>query len=310
MLLLMKFTSKYIADMISCAESKLAAASSVAWRREYYGLYSLTDALCHINQLILYIFLLKRWNNSPSAINASTEEGLSNMFDRIIRMPYPCVLAPEVTSEVTVNHPPIVDAGPDQNLNSLTTSTILTGTVTDPDGNSFTVQWTKISGGNVTINTPLSIISSITNMQPGVYVFQLTATDSKGASASDTVTITIANSLGIIYWGRNDTGLPETDLPTFVKSQFQFQANGALDVYMPWLTGATHPEFCWVAIPNTAPASNKNRWFVDIINQGNIGTPTDLLGAPQSVMVDDIEYLLWCTNYKTQFSQICTLKKV
>lgn len=306
----MKFTSKYIADMITCAESKLAAASSVAWRREYYGLYALTDAICHINQLILFIFLLKRWNNSPSAINASTEDDLSNMFDRIIRMPYPCILAPETAVVQTVNQPPIVDAGPDKSLNWMVTSTTLTGTVTDPDGDSFTVQWTKISGGNATINSPLSIITSVTNMQAGTYVFQLKATDSHGLTALDTVTITIAAQTDTIYWGVSDSPVPVGVDETYVKAGFSFQANGADDVSVPFDQTANTPKYQWAAIPNRVPSSDKNHWFVDIVNQGNIGAITDLFGAPQNVTVDGADYFIWGTNYQTHFSNPCILKSV
>lgn len=306
----MKFTTQYISDMISCAESKLAAASTVAWRREYYGLYNLTDSIWHIHQLVLYIFILKRWNNSPGATNASTEEDLSHYFDRIIRMPYPCVLAREVVVTPVVNLPPIVNAGIDQNLNTGITSAVLAGTVSDPNGDSFTVLWTKVSGGNVTINSTTSQITSLTNMQPGVYVFKLTATDSKGASASDTVTITIATALNTIYYDRNDNPFPGAGQEAYILAGESLQANGALDVEIPWHTGATGPQYCWVAIPNLSASHNKNHWFVDIINQGNIGLATDLFGAPQTVSVSGVDYLVWETNYQTQFSSICKLQKL
>lgn len=307
----MRYTTQYISDMLTCAQSKLAAASYVTWRREYYGLYGLTDALCHVNQLILFIFLIKRWNNSPSAINASTEDDLSRIFDRIIRMPYPCALQQETVPEVTVNQPPIVDAGPDKNLSSLVTSTTLTGTVTTQDGDTFTVLWTKVSGGNATINAPTTVITSVTNMQQGTYIFQLTAMNSHGISSSDTVTITIAQSLDTIYWGRTDTPIPTDDLASFIAaSGFVLQADGTNDVAVPWQNGAISPQYCWVAIPDRTPSHNKNHWFVDIINQGNIGLATDLFGASQTANVGGIDYLVWSSNYMTQFSQTCLLKKI
>lgn len=306
----MKFTTQYISDMISCAESKLAAASTVAWRRQYFGLYALTDSIWHINQLILYIFLLKKWNNSPSATNASTEEDLSKIFDRIIRMPYPCDLAQEIIVQPEVNHPPVVSAGVDQNLNVGITSTTLAGTVTDPDGDSFTVQWVKISGGNVTINSPGTTITSLTNMQPGSYVFRLTATDSKGASASDTVTVVIATALDTVYWGRSDDPVPVSGQEAFIEAGNTIQINAENDVPIPWQNGATDPQYCWAAIPNRTPSHNKNKWYVDIINQGNIGSLTDLFGAPQTVSVNGVDYLLWGSNYMTQFATTCLLKKI
>lgn len=306
----MKFTTQYISDMISCAESKLAAASTVAWRREYYGLYNLTDSIWHIHQLVLYIFILKRWNNSPGATNASTEEDLSHYFDRIIRMPYPCTLVREIIPVVVYNRPPVVDAGDDQSWNSSVTSSTLAGTVSDPDGNSFTVLWTKISGGNVTINSPGTQITSLTNMQPGTYVFQLTATDSKGASASDDITVTIAQALDTIYWGSSDDPLTVPVLEAFVIAGIIMQANGANDVYVQWLTITPTPKYCWIAIPNKTPSHNKNYYFMDVINQGNMGSPTDLFGAPQAITVNGAPYLVWSTNYLTQFTKTAVLKKV
>lgn len=306
----MKFTTQYISDMISCAESKLAAAATVSWRREYYGLYGLTDSIDHINQLQLYIFLLKRWNNSPGITNASTEQDLSCMFDHIIRMPYPCVLSIEQTVTTAVNRPPTVNAGPDQNLGVSTTSSLLAGTASDPDGDTLTVQWTKISGGNVTINSPTSLITSLTNMQPGTYIFRLTATDSHGATAYDEMTIVIAQALDTIYYSRNDNPFPGVGQAAYILAGSSLQADGSLDVNIPWHTGSTGPQYCWVAIPNRTSAHNKNHWFVDIINQGSMGSSTDLFGAPQTINVSGTDYLVWETNYQTQFAQICTLKKV
>lgn len=305
----MKFTTQYISDMISCAESKLAAASLVACNRERYGMYGLTDSIWHVHQLTLYIFLIKRWDNSVGAENASTEEDLSHMFDRISRMPYPCDLSLEISSQPTTNRPPTVNGGADQNLSAGVTSSTLAGSASDPDGDPITVQWTKVSGGNVTINSPLSLITSLTNMQAGTYVFRLTATDNKGASASDDVTVIIAAALDTIYYWRNDNPFPGVGQAAYIQAGSSFQANGAQDVPVPYHIGATGPQYCGVAIPNLDSLHNKNHWFVDIINQGNMGDPTDLFGGPQTVNVSGVDYLVWETNYKTQFSSPCTLQK-
>lgn len=306
----MKFTTKYISDMISCAKSKLAAASLVARNREYYGMYGLTDSIWHVHQLILYLFLIQRWENLPNVTNASTEEDLSHMFDRIIRMPYPCDLIQETTSLTITNLPPVVDAGDDKSLSSSVTSTTLTGSVMDPDGDSFTVLWTKISGGNATINSPTSVITSVTNMQQGTYVFQLTATDSKGTSASDTVTITIASAVDSVYYSRSNSPFPGSGQEAHILAGLVLQVNAANDVSVPWFQGAIGPEYCWVAIPNRGTAYQKNKWFVDIINQGNMGSASDLFGAAITVSVSGTDYLVWDSNYKTQFSSLCLLKKV
>ena len=306
----MRYTTQYISDMISCAESKLAAASTVAWRREYYGLYGLTDSIWHIHQLKLYLFLIRRWNNSPLATNASTEEDLSHIFDRIIRMPYPCDLQSELVQTTVTNQPPVVNAGLDQNLGAGITSTVLGGSASDPNGDTVTVVWSKISGGNVAINSQTSLITSLTNMQAGTYVFQITATDSKGATASDTVTVIIAAGLDLMYFGSDENPFPGVNREAYVLAGYQIDGNAAFDVNFNWHIITPEPRYCWCAIPNVSPAHNKNRWFVDIINQGNIGAVTDLFGAPMTVSVNGVDHLVWSTNYQTQFSQTCIFKKV
>ncbi|MGB1557494.1 MAG: PKD domain-containing protein, partial [Oceanococcaceae bacterium] len=92
------------------------------------------------------------------------------------------------------NLPPVVDAGPNRQLESNQTVT-LTGTATDPDGSVEQVQWTQISGTPVVQLTNANTLSA-SFAAPAVnnsttLVFQLSATDTDNATSTDTVSITL-----------------------------------------------------------------------------------------------------------------------
>lgn len=73
---------------------------------------------------------------------------------------------------------------------SQTTSYTHKGTATDKEG-PVTVVWTLSKGPSCTIVTPASLTTQVTGMTAGEYTFKLTATDNQGATAFDTVHITV-----------------------------------------------------------------------------------------------------------------------
>ncbi len=89
------------------------------------------------------------------------------------------------------NNPPVVGAGPDQALvlprGAKTVSVALTGTATDSDGSIVSRQWTQ--GSSTTVLSTSSTLSR--TLGPGTYDFTFRATDDGGASASDTVRVTV-----------------------------------------------------------------------------------------------------------------------
>ena len=93
-----------------------------------------------------------------------------------------------------VNQPPVANAGADKTITlSPNNPLILDGSAsTDPDGTIAQYKWAVSSGPNTaTIVAPNSVQAPVTNLIAGVYEFKLTVTDNEGASASDSVLITV-----------------------------------------------------------------------------------------------------------------------
>ncbi|MDO6809801.1 DUF5018 domain-containing protein [Zobellia galactanivorans] len=121
-----------------------------------------------------------------------------------------------VTVNAGVNLAPVVDAGSDTTITLPTDSVTLTGSATDSDGSVASYSWTKESGGNTTIASPTSASTLVEGLGAGTYVFRLTATDDEGASASETVTVTVeaANLPPVVDAGSDTTITLPTDSVT------------------------------------------------------------------------------------------------
>lgn len=122
------------------------------------------------------------------------------------------------------NKKPQVEVGGDTTIQLPVNSVYLTGAVTDPDDKVVTLLWSKISGaGSPTIESPTSLNTWVRELEVGDYYFQLTATDSKGATSSDTVMVTVLTDEAIVvniqphnnptevHLFGNNTGLDQTD---------------------------------------------------------------------------------------------------
>jgi parallel beta-helix repeat protein len=96
------------------------------------------------------------------------------------------------TVTVTVNASPSVNAGQDQAITLPTSSVTLSGNATDSDGTVVGYLWTKISGpsGGIIVN-PVSVATSVTGLAAGIYQFGLKVTDNNGATAADTLIVTV-----------------------------------------------------------------------------------------------------------------------
>lgn len=92
------------------------------------------------------------------------------------------------------NKPPYVNAGPDKKILLVDGIFFLTSEVFDADGTITTLQWSKLSGPSVTLENTNTNILKATNLQVGMYQFELRASDNLGVETTDQVTITIINS--------------------------------------------------------------------------------------------------------------------
>ncbi len=105
----------------------------------------------------------------------------------------------------TANLPPTANAGADQTVATLSSVT-LTGSGTDSDGTITGYAWTQTLGPTVTLATPNAATTLFTapNVAANqVLTFQLTVTDNDGATATDTVNITVTNTPPIANAGAN-----------------------------------------------------------------------------------------------------------
>ncbi len=93
------------------------------------------------------------------------------------------------TVTVTVNRLPVANAGNDQRVVALTQVTLSGSASSDPDGDALTYSWTQLSGPPTTVFSAGSVQATTTLPVAGTYVFQLTVTDSRGGTATDTVTV-------------------------------------------------------------------------------------------------------------------------
>ncbi|MDX2045896.1 MAG: AbfB domain-containing protein [Chitinophagaceae bacterium] len=98
----------------------------------------------------------------------------------------------QVTVNPAPNQLPTANAGSDQTVILPSTSSVLTGSGTDPDGTITGYNWSKVSGpAGGTISSPTSASTPVTSLAQGTYVFRLTVTDNNGATATDDVQINV-----------------------------------------------------------------------------------------------------------------------
>ncbi|SKC82426.1 gliding motility-associated C-terminal domain-containing protein [Ohtaekwangia koreensis] len=119
-----------------------------------------------------------------------------------------------VVLPLTVNQPPIVSAGNDVTLTLPVNSTTLTGTASDNDGSITAYLWEKVSGPTATLSGTSTATLSASSLLEGVYIFRLTVTDNKSATASDEVrvTVTSVNQNPIVNAGIDKTLILPTNL--------------------------------------------------------------------------------------------------
>ena len=90
------------------------------------------------------------------------------------------------------NQAPIANSGPYKIVTLPSTSTILEGNGIDPNGDSISYHWTKLSGpSQYNIVQPTQASAAINNLVPGVYWFELKVTDVHGLLDRDTTRVDV-----------------------------------------------------------------------------------------------------------------------
>lgn len=115
---------------------------------------------------------------------------------------------------VIVGNPFTVNAGSDQSLSVGTTSTTLSGSISDTTvSKTYTTTWTKISGpANGTITSPSARSTTVTGLIAGTYVFRMTVVDNSSTTITDDIQVTIAGNSSPV--AHITTGTPSITLPT------------------------------------------------------------------------------------------------
>jgi len=124
------------------------------------------------------------------------------------------------------NRPPVANAGPDQTITLPNNIAILDGTKsTDPDNNISNYDWTIISGPNsFNINNKNAVQTQVTNLDAGIYQFELKVTDAGGLIDKDTILIIVTQAPphtgnnNVLFFFRDITGGLETANITVLES--------------------------------------------------------------------------------------------
>ncbi|MEO7992061.1 MAG: hypothetical protein ABI663_21090 [Chryseolinea sp.] len=118
------------------------------------------------------------------------------------------------------NKSPNVNAGIDTTIVLPTNTINLVGSA--KDFGTLTYQWTKVSGGNAVLTNANSSTLTLTALEVGTYVFNLSATDPWGAAGSDQVTVIVmpgnANTKPIADAGPDKPNQLTTDVVTLIGS--------------------------------------------------------------------------------------------
>ncbi|MBX3177778.1 MAG: PASTA domain-containing protein [Candidatus Hydrogenedentes bacterium] len=96
---------------------------------------------------------------------------------------------------------PIADAGPDQTVEQGSTVILDGSGSSDPEGGALSYQWQFVArpgGSMATLSGVGSVSPSFVADRPGTFTLRLTVYDSGGASASDTVSITVTGMLATV----------------------------------------------------------------------------------------------------------------
>lgn len=150
---------------------------------------------------------------------------------------------------------------------------------------------------DVSSSTNTLQVSSVVEGVKSIYVKAVTPC---GSITSNTVTATFtaAAEQQTIYYGFQDVSTTPNEAYILANSSAFFGVAND-DVSCLWSNQAD-PRYYFLAIPVDTD-SDKNYWYESALNQGNMGSLSDLFGASATVEVDGVDCYVWVTNYPTEF---------
>ncbi|MCP9751101.1 PKD domain-containing protein [Ferruginibacter sp. HRS2-29] len=126
--------------------------------------------------------------------------------------PFGYISIVDISRTTALNVPNIPPVARVSNINvasPATTATLTGETSSDEDGNIASYSWTKLTGpagGNV--SSPTSPNTTITDLQDGVYTYDLLVTDNEGATGHATATVTVGTRI-LFDFGSVNTAAPD-----------------------------------------------------------------------------------------------------
>lgn len=188
---------------------------------------------------------------------------------------------------------PTVDAGPNQVIVNPSDPVFLSGTATAGDNPIVTTMWSQVSGPNgASFTNSADLNTGVTGLIAGTYVFMLTATDSIGLTASDTMSMDVLPANAVIYYW-NQTGASVPDISDILNSDFVTFVSGS-PAEVPFNDEGI-PMYSGIAYLLTEPIKNNWKDKVEVWNNGTIGS--GLFGSYVTVS----DYRVSITQYPTQF---------
>ncbi|HEY3449988.1 MAG TPA: sugar-binding protein [Myxococcales bacterium] len=110
------------------------------------------------------------------------------------------------------NQPPVVEAGADQTVRLPASPVTFSAVASDPDGTLASYAWTSLSGGAAALAGAATSDLTVSGFGAGSYLFRVLVTDDQGATASDTVSLTVEPAAGADAGGPgNDAAVPGSD---------------------------------------------------------------------------------------------------
>ncbi|MES2773299.1 MAG: PKD domain-containing protein [Bacteroidota bacterium] len=184
----------------------------------------------------------------PDTLNISSSLSAKTIVNKLVKAVYLFQLtvtdkgglSAKDTVQVTVypagttNRPPIANAGRDTTIVLPANTVTLDGSgSSDPDNNISSYTWAKISGP-LSYNIADANISQtpVTNLAPGVYLFELKVTDAAGLFSKDTIQVTVSSNtsnLPPVAHAGSDISV-NYDLQTCSINPSSFSLNGTASV--------------------------------------------------------------------------------